>query len=182
GIRIDHIAELDSAPLGKDIDELGPLPVYSRTAFSAAESDFVEGTNTPAGVTSAASTAADPVADAGQPRTRNRRAVLRALIQGLKSAGLAKDPNKAATVLGHFASGIQHNAALTTVELGKIANSLRALRADDLAVVTVPTNSRRNDDGTVIIDVDPEAMPAMQNALAGNDLPEFFRYLVSLGY
>src|SRR5699024_1551248 len=131
---------------------------------------------------SAVFTAADPVDDAGQTRTRNQRAVLRALIQGLKSAGLAKDPNKAATVLGHFASGIQHNAELTTVELGKIANSLRALRADDLAVVTVPTNSRRNDDGTVIIDVDPEAMPAMQNALAGNDLPEWFRYLVSLGY
>src|SRR5699024_2378273 len=112
----------------------------------------------------------------------DQRAVQRALIQGLKSAGLAKELNKAATVLGLFASGIQHNAELTTVELGKIANSLRALRADDLAVVTVPTDSRRNDDGTVIIVVDPEAMPAMQNALASNDLPEFFRYLVSLGY
>ena len=181
-IRIDHIAELDSAALSKVIDELGPLPVYSRTAFSAGDSDFVEGTNTLDGVTSAVFTAADPVDDAGQTRTRNQRAVLRALIQGLKSAGLAKEPNKAATVLGHFSSGIQHNAELTTVELGKIANSLRALQADDIAVVTVPTNSRRNDDGTVIIDFDPEAMPAMKSALAGNDLPEFFRYLVSLGY
>src|SRR5699024_6322669 len=107
-IRIAHIAEPDSATLGKGIDELVSLPVYSRTAFSAGESDFVEGTNTLDGATSAVFTAADPVDDAGQTRTRNQRAVLRALIQGLKSAGLAKDPNKAATVLGHFSSGIQH--------------------------------------------------------------------------
>src|SRR5699024_5574823 len=117
----------------------------------------------------------------GQTGTRNQRAVLRALSQGLKSAGLAKDPNKAATMLGHFASGIQHNAELTTVELGKIANSLRTLQADDIAVVTVPTNSRRDDDGAVIIDFDPEAMPAMKSALAGNDLPALCRCLVSLG-
>ena len=182
GIRVDHIAELDSEALGNVIDELGSLPVYSRTAFSAGESSFVEGTNILDGATSAVFTAADPVDDAGQTRTRNQRAVLRALIQGLKSAGLVKDPNKGATVLGHFASGVQHNAELTTIELGKIANSLRTLQADDIAVVTVPTNSRRNDDGTVIIDFDPEAMPAMKSALAGNDLPELFRYLVSLGY
>ncbi len=182
GIRVDHIAELDSEALGNVIDELGSLPVYSRKAFSAGESSFVEGTNTLDGATSTVFTVADPVDDAGQTRTRNQRAVLRALIQGLKSAGLAKDPNKGATVLGHFASGIQRNAELTTVELGKVANSLRTLQADDIAVVTVPTNSRRNDDGTVTIDFDPEAMPAMKSALAGNDLPDFFRYLVSLGY
>src|SRR5699024_10955595 len=182
GIRIDHVLEVETEALGKVIDELGSLPVYSRTAFRAGDSDFLEGTNNLDGASSAVFTAADPVDDAGQTRTRNQRAVLRALFQGLKSAGLAKDPNKAATVLGHCASGIQHNAELTTVELGRIATSLRALQADHLAVVTVPTNSRREGDGTVIIDFDPEAMPAMKSALVGNDLPEFFRYLASLGY
>ena len=49
-------------------------------------------------------------------------------------------------------------------------------------MVTVPTNSRREDDGTVIIDFDPEAVPALKNALTSNDLADFFRYLVSLGY
>src|SRR5699024_3504517 len=46
GIRVDHIAELESGALGRVIDELRSLPVYSRTAFSAGESDFGEGTNT----------------------------------------------------------------------------------------------------------------------------------------
>ena len=182
GIRIDHIAELESDALGRVIDELGDLHVYSRAAFSADGTDFVEGTNTLAGATSAIFTAADPVDDAGQTRTRNQRAVVRALIQALKSGGLVKAPNKGAAVLGQFAAGIQHNAELTTVELGKIANTLRSLQSDDIAVVTVPTNSRREDDGTVIIDFDPEAIPALKNALTGNDLPDFFRYLVSLGY
>ena len=107
---------------------------------------------------------------------------MRALVQALKSGGLVKDPNKGAAVLGHFASGIQHNAELTTSELVKIANGLRTLQTDDIAVVTVPTNSRREDDGTVIIDFDPEAVPALKNALTSNDLADFFRYLVSLGY
>ena len=91
-------------------------------------------------------------------------------------------PSKGATVLSHFASGIHHDAALTILELGKIATSLRQLQADDIAVVTVPTTSRRDDEGTVIIDFDAEAMPALKGAMAGTDLPDFFRYLVSLGY
>ena len=182
GIRIDHIARLESDALGRVIDELDGLQVYSRAAFSADGTDFVEGTNNLDGTTSAIFTAANPVDDAGQTRTRNQRAVLRALIQDLKSGGLVKDTNKGAVVLGHFASGIQHNAELSTGELVKIANSLRTLQTDDIAVVTVPTNSRREEDGAVIIDFDPEAVPALKNALARNDLADFFRYLVSLGY
>lgn len=182
GIRIDHIAELVSDALGRVIDELGGLDVYSRAAFSAGGTDFVEGTNNLDGTTSAVFTAAAPVDDAGQTRTRNQRAVLRALVQALKSGGLVKDPNKGAAVLGHFASGIQHNAELTTGELVMIANGLRTLQNDDIAVVTVPTNSRREDDGTVKVDFDPEAVPALKQALVGTDLSEFLRYLVSLGY
>ncbi|WP_241897058.1 LCP family protein [Brevibacterium epidermidis] len=182
GIRIDHIAQLESDALGRVVDELGGLQVYSRAAFSTGGTDFVEGTNNLDGATSAIFTAADPVDDAGQTRTRNQRAVVRALVQGLKSGGLVKDPNKGAAVLGHFASGIQHNAELTTSELVKIANSLRTRQNDDIAVVTVPTNSRREDDGTVTIDFDPEAVPALKNAFASNELADFFRYLRSLGY
>lgn len=182
GIRVDHVAELDVSALGNVVDELGILPVYSRTAFSSGQTEFIEGTNNLDSSTTGIFTTADPIDDAGQTRTRNQRAVLRALIHALKSGGLAKDPNKGATILSHFASGIHHDAALTTLELGKIANSLRQLQADDIAVVTVPTTSRRADDDTVVIDFDPEAMPALKDALAGKDLPDFFRYLVSLGY
>lgn len=182
GIRIDHIAQLESDALGRVIDELDGLQVYSRAAFSAGGTDFVEGTNNLDGATSAIFTAADPIDDSGQTRTRNQRALVRALVQSLKSGGLVKDPNKGAAMLGHFASGIQHNPELTTIELGKIGNSFRSLQADDIAVVTVPTNSYRDDDGSVKVDFDFEAMPALKSALAGADLPDFFRYIVSLGY
>lgn len=182
GVRIDHVAELESSALGQVVTELGGLPVYSRAPFSADGTDFVEGTNHLDANTAGVFASADPIDDAGQTRTRNQRAALRALIQALKTGGLAKEPNKAATVLGHFASGIHHDAALTTLELAKIANSLRQLESDDIAVVTIPTTSRREDEGTVIIDFDAEAMPALKGAMAGNDLPDFFRYLVSLGY
>ncbi|WP_172172235.1 LCP family protein [Brevibacterium sp. CT2-23B] len=182
GVRIDHIAQLEADALGRVIDELDGLQVYSRAAFSAGGTDFVEGTNNLDGATSSIFTAADPVDDAGQTRTRNQRAVLRTLIHALKSGGLAKDPDKGAAVLGHFASGIQHNAKLSTGELVKIANELRTLQTDDIAVVTVPTKSRREDDGAVRIDFDPEAVPALKNALTSNDFADFFRYLITLGY
>src|SRR5699024_6085772 len=128
GVRIDHVAELGSEALGAVIDELGGLPVYSRAAFSAGSTEFVEGTNRLDAQTSSIFTAADPVADAGQTRTRNQRAVLRALIEGMKSAGLAKDPETGAAVLGQFASGGRHEVGLTTVALGKIANTLRSVQ------------------------------------------------------
>lgn len=35
GIRVDHVAELESAALGRVVSELDGLPVYSRAAFSA---------------------------------------------------------------------------------------------------------------------------------------------------
>lgn len=182
GIRIDHIAEIEAPALGQVIDDLGGVSVYSRSAFSAGQTEFTEGTNHLDSTTANAFASADPIDDAGQTRTRNQRALLRALFQALKSAGLAKDPNKAAVVLGHLAGGIHHDTALTTLELGKIANSLRQVSADDIAVVTVPTNSHRWDNGTVVIDFAPESLPSLKAALAGNDLPDFFRYLVSLGY
>lgn len=182
GVRVDHVAELDSTALAQVVTELRGVQVYSRTAFSAGGTDFVEGMNNLDASTAGLFASADPVDDAGQRRTRNQRAALRALIHALKSGGLAKDSNKGATVLGHFASGIHHDSGLTTIQLAKIANSLRQLESDDIAVVTVPTISRREDDGTVIIDFDAEAVPALKDALTGKELPDFFRYLVSLGY
>src|SRR5699024_8567793 len=57
GIRIDHIAQLESDALGRVIDELGGLQVYSRAAFSSDGTDFVEGTNNLDGAASAIFTA-----------------------------------------------------------------------------------------------------------------------------
>lgn len=84
GLRVDHVAELETVALGKVIDELGSLPVYSRTAFSAGSCEFVEGTNKLDSMNSAVFSSADPVDDAGQTRTRNQRALLRALIEALR--------------------------------------------------------------------------------------------------
>ncbi|WP_235349686.1 LCP family glycopolymer transferase [Brevibacterium sp. UCMA 11752] len=182
GIRIDRIAQLEADALGPVIDELGSLQGYSRAGCRADGTDFVEGTNTLNGTTSAIFTAADPVDDAGQTRTRKQHAVIRTLFQSLKHGGRVEDPNKGAAVLAHFGPGIQHNAELTTVELDKITNDLRTLQTDDIAVVTVLTNSRRLEDGKVVIDFGPEAMPDLKKVLSGSGLADFFRHLVSLGY
>ena len=61
GIRVDHVAELESAALGRVVSELDGLPVYSRAAFSAGGTDFVEGTNHLDATTAGIFTSADPM-------------------------------------------------------------------------------------------------------------------------
>lgn len=93
-----------------------------------------------------------------------------------------KAPDMDKSVLGHFAANVRRNAELTTVELGKIDNSLRNLQSEDIAVITVCTNSRDEEDGTVKVDIDPKAVPALKQARSRTELETFFRYLLSLGY
>ncbi|QQB15454.1 LCP family protein [Brevibacterium casei] len=182
GIRIDHIIELTATALAGVIDERGSVAVYSRSAFSAGDATFTEGTNTLDGASAMSFAAAEAVDDAGQTRTRNQRALLRALVQALRQGGLVKDPAKLTTVLGTVSAGVLTDAGLTTVELGKVANAIRQIPQDDVVTVTVPSKSERLDDGTVQVTFDAEAVPALRQALAGTDLKEFLHYLASLGY
>ncbi|GAA0037304.1 LCP family protein [Brevibacterium metallidurans] len=182
GIRVDHVIELSAEALGNVIDVIGPVAVYGRTAFESGGIAFVEGTNSLDGAAAVTFAAADAVDDAGQTRTRNQRALLRALVQALRQGGLAKDPAKLTAVLGAVAAGVRTDAGLTTIELGKLANVIRQIPQDDVIAVTVPATSQRIDDGTVRVTFDAEALPALRQALAGEDLKEFLRYVASLGY
>lgn len=182
GIRVDNVIELSAEALGNVINVIGPVAVYSRTAFEAGGIAFVEGTNSLDGAAAVTFAAADAVDDAGQTRTRNQRALLRALVQALRQGGLAKDPAKLTAVLSAVAAGVRTDAGLTTIELGKLANVIRQIPQDDVIAVTVPAKSQRIDDGTVRVTFDPEALPALRQALAGEDLKEFLRYVASLGY
>lgn len=182
GIRVDHVIELSAEALGNVIDVIGPVAVYGRTAFESGGIAFVEGTNSLDGASAVTFAAADAVDDAGQTRTRNQRALLRALVQALRQGGLAKDPAKLTAVLSAVAAGVRTDARLTTIELGKLANVIRQIPQDDVIAVTVPAKSQRIDDGTVRVTFDAEAVPALRQALAGEDLKEFLRYVASLGY
>lgn len=182
GIRVDHVLELRAEALGAVVDEIGTLPVYSRTAFAADGVQFAEGTNRLDGRGAVVFAAASAVDDAGQTRTRNQRALLRALVLGLRSSGLAQSPAKLASVLGHIAHGARKDSRLSTLELGKLGRELRSVAADDLVAVTVPSRSRREEDGSVTVDFDQEAAPALREALHDGQAAEFVRGLASMGY
>ncbi|MBE4695228.1 transcriptional regulator [Brevibacterium casei] len=182
GVRVDHVVELSAEALGNVIDVIGPVAVYGRTPFEAEGTSFVEGTNSLDGASAVTFASAAAVDDAGQTRTRNQRALLRALVQALRQGGLAKDPAKLTAVLGAVSAGVRTDRGLTTIELGKFANVIRQIPQDDVVAVTVPATSERLEDGTVRVSFDAEALPALRQALGGHDLKEFLRYVASLGY
>lgn len=182
GVRVDHVVELSAEALRNVIDNIGPVAVYSRSAFEVDGTSFVEGTNSLDGASAVTFASAAAVDDAGQTRTRNQRALLRALVQALRQGGLAKDPAKLTAVLGAVSAGVRTDDGLTTIELGKFANAIRQIPQDDVVAVTVPAKSERLADGTVRVAFDAEALPALRQALVGHDLKEFLRYVASLGY
>ena len=182
GVRVDHVVELSAEALGNVIDVIGPVAVYGRTPFEAGGTSFVEGTNSLNGASAVTFASAAAVDDAGQTRTRNQRALLRALVQALRQGGLTKDPAKLTAVLSAVSSGVRTDRGLTTIELGKFANVIRQIPQDDVVAVTVPATSERLEDGTVRVSFDAEALPALRQALGGHDLKEFLRYVASLGY
>nr|WP_272902453.1 LCP family protein [Brevibacterium daeguense] len=182
GHRVDHVMALDFAALEAVIDQVGPVPVYSRSAFAAAGRQYVEGTNQLDGGSARLFTAADPIDDAGQTRTRNQRALLRALVSGLNFGKLAKTPAELFSILSHVAAGAWTDAQLTTGSLLSIAAGMRGISQNDIITVTVPAKSQREEDGRVSVKFDEEAVPALRSALRGPDAATYVREIAKLGY
>lgn len=97
GAMIDHVAELTMEALARLVDAVGPLSTYSSTAFSSHTVEFSEGTNHLDGAAISLFAAADPVDDAGHPRTRNQQAIIRTLVNntGSAQAGEGQHPLRA---------------------------------------------------------------------------------------
>lgn len=182
GMRVDHVMSLDIEALAGIVDRLGPLAVYSAVAFSTAAGEFVVGTNHLDGVRARAFVAADPIDDAGQTRTRSQRALLRSLLAALDLGRPAKDPQELVGLFSLLAAGSRTDAGLTTSVLAGLPGRLRGLSPVNILTVTLPTTSRRDESGHVIVDVDVEAVPVLREALAGDDPIGFVRGLASLGY
>lgn len=182
GARIDHVIELTGHALSGIIDAVGPLATYSRAAFSADGFDFVEGTNRLDGGAARAFTAADPVDDAGQTRTRNQRAVLRALLNTLDVRKLAKDNSQLVQVLEHAVEGSQKDPGLTSGVLTQLANDLRDITRKDIVAVTVPAASERQEDGSVRITFEADVLTALRESLTSDGPGEFVAKLAEMGY
>lgn len=182
GVRIDNVAELTADALAGVIDAVGPLATYSRAAFSAEGIKFVEGTNRLDGAMARAFTAANPVDDAGQTRTRNQRAMLRALLNTLDVRKLAKDSTQLVQVLNPAVNGIQKDPGFTSGALTGLANRLRNITRKDIVAVTVPAASQRQDDGSVRITFEADVLTALRDSLATGEPGEFASQLAELGY
>ncbi len=182
GQHVDHVMELDFDALAGIIDRLGPLAVYSGTAFSTDAGEFVVGTNRLDGAGARAFATVSPVDDAGQTRTRNQRALLRAVVGALNFGWLTRNPQELVAIFSQVAAGSRTDAGVTTKELTGLSGRLRQVSQTDIISVTVPTTSHRDTSGTVRVRFDDEAVPALREALAAGDGAEFVRGIASLGY
>lgn len=182
GFRINHVAELTAEALAGVIDAVGPLATYSRAAFSTEGIDFVEGTNRLDGATARAFTTANPVDDAGQTRTRNQRAMLRALLNTLDVRKLAKDGTQLTLVLAPAINGVQKDPGFTSGTITGLANDLRALTRKKIVTVTMPAASERQEDGTVRITFEADVLTALRESMAAGNPGEFAAHLAGMGY
>lgn len=181
-MRIDHVAELTMDALARVIDAVGPLATYSRTAFSSHGVDFTEGTNRLDGTATSVFAAADPVDDAGQTRTRNQRAIIRALVNTLDLRKIAKDHSHLVQVLTPLVDGIQKDPGLTSNSLVQLAADLRAIARTSIVTVTVPAASVRQPDGTVRITFEADVVDALRDALNAGQSGEVAAKLADMGY
>lgn len=182
GTRIDHIVELTADALAGVTDAVGPLATYSRTAFSADGVDFVEGTNRLDGAAARVFTAADPVDDAGQTRTRNQRALLRSLLGTLDVRQLVKDSAQLSPVLDAVVGGIAKDPGFTSAVVSQLATDLRSITRKDIVAVTVPASSERQEDGTVHIAFEADVLTALRESLTAGSPLEFASKLAEMGY
>lgn len=182
GTRIDHVAELKNDALAEVINAIGPLATYSRTAFTSDGADFIEGTNHLDGTTSQVFTAAAPVDDAGQTRTRNQRALVRALVNTIDVRKLAKDNEQFVQVIGPLANGTRKDPRLTSSTLVQLANDLRGITRKDIVAVTVPAVSERDEYGIVRISFEADVLEGLRDAIASGNAGEFASQLAKIGY
>lgn len=175
GVRVDHVVELNWEGLIGLIDEIGPLPTYSRTTFTSAGMTFTEGTNHLDGAATHTFCAADPVDDAEQTRTRNQRAVLRALLNTIDVRKLAKDALLLTRVLDHVIQGVKKTPNLTSSAVTQVATQLRGLSRKDVTVIMVPSVSSRTTDGQVTADFDTQALTTLRSALINGSSAEVSR-------
>lgn len=182
GARIDHVAELTADALAGVIDAVGPLATYSRAAFSAEGVDFVEGTNRLDGAAARAFTTANPVDDAGQTRTRNQRAMLRALLSTLDVRKLVKDNAQLVQVLDPAVNGIRKDPGFTSGALTGLANELRGITRKGIVAVTVPAASERQEDGSVRITFEADVLAALRESVTSGTPGVFAANLADMGY
>ena len=182
GARIDHVAELKMDALARVVDAEGPLATYSRTAFTSHGVEFSEGTNHLDGAATGVFAAVDPVDDAGQTRTRNQRAIIRALVNTLDLRKLAKDSTRFVQVLAPLVDGTQKDPGLTSNALAQLASDLRGIARADIVTVTVPAASERQHDGTVRITFEADVVNALRDSLTAGQSGEFAAKLAEMGY
>lgn len=175
GVRVDYVVELSWEGFIGLIDEIGPLPTYSRRTFTSVGKTFTEGTNHLDGAATYTFCAADPVDDAEQTRTRNQRAVLRALLNTIDVRKLAKDAPSLTRILDHMTRGMKKTPNFTSSAITHVATQLRGLSRKDVTAIMVPSVSSRTADGQVTADFDTQELTTLRSALINGSSAEVSR-------
>ncbi|MEC5179305.1 LCP family protein [Arthrobacter sp. CG_A4] len=174
--RIDHVVSLDFAGFKGLTDALGGVEVDVKVPFSSVRGDktyvFNKGLNTLNGAQGLAFVReryAFP--DGDYQRVRNQQSYLRAIMAKTFDGGTLGNPVTLARVLRAVSPFLSVAPGLDSIEVGRLAFSLRDLRSRDTIFFTLPTAGvGRSADGQSIVLPDVGAIEEIKAALTEDRL------------
>ena len=176
--RIDHVVSLDFEGFKGLTDALGGVDVDVKVPFTADRDRqyvFKEGINTLNGAQALAFVReryAFP--DGDFQRVRNQQTFLRAVIAKTFDGGTLGNPVTLHKVLSAVSPYLSVAPGLDSVELGRLAFSLRGVRGEDAVFFTLPTAGvGTSADGQSIVLPDAGAIEEIKAALTADKLDEY---------
>jgi len=175
GSRIDHVAVVDFAGFAALTDALGGVDIDNPIAFDAYH---LEGHTFPQGVqhldgTEALAFARERYAftDGDFQRVRNQQLLIRALLSGLMQKSVLASPATMGGVVEAVSPNLAIDEELSATDLVGLGMELREVREGDVSFFTIPTiGTGTSADGQSIVNLDWDALPALQEAYRSDSL------------
>ncbi|QDY91756.1 LytR family transcriptional regulator [Arthrobacter sp. UKPF54-2] len=176
--RIDHVVSIDFEGFKGLTDALGGVDVDVKVPFAADRSRkyvFTEGKNTLNGAQALAFVRERyAFADGDYQRVRNQQTFLRAVIAKTFNGGTLGNPVTLHNVLSAVSPYLSVAPGLDSVEVARLAFSLRGVRGEDAVFFTLPTAGiGTSADGQSIVLPDVAAIEEIKAALTADKLGEY---------
>jgi LCP family protein required for cell wall assembly len=142
GLRMDHLAVIDWSGFRDLTDALGGVELtFDETVVSSDGTTYEPGTHTLSGEEALQYVRERKGLPAGDfDRVKRQQNYLRALLRQLQAGDILTDPGRLAEVAGAIGDAAKVDDELSATDLVGLALSLRNLGADNMTLLTVPTD------------------------------------------
>jgi LCP family protein required for cell wall assembly len=186
GARIDHVAILDFGGFKGVTDALGGVDIDNPIGFDSHHLRghyFAQGHQHLTGAEALAfARERYAFADGDFQRVRNQQLLISGIMAAAMRGAVLTDPMKISSLLTTVTPYLAVDDGLDSAYLAGLAWELRGLGAGDFTFFTIPTNGTgTSDDGQSIVNIDWEALSAVQQAFQNDTLDSYKPEVQTIG-